>query len=259
VKRPAVALLALLALACATSPLGRRQLKLFPASEIAQMGATAFDQAKKETPVSRDAAANARVRCVAAAVTRELPGDSGGWEVVVFEDKTANAFALPGRKIGVHTGLLAVAKNQDQLATVIGHEVAHVVADHSNERVSTAFAAQGAAALVGAIANPGAAGHDQLMGLLGLGAQVGVLLPFDRAQESEADMLGLDLMAKAGFDPRESIALWRNMSAAGGSQPPEFLSTHPSHGTRTKQLEARMPSALELQKAARAAGKRPVC
>ena len=152
-----------------------------------------------------------------------------------------------------------MARNQDQLATVLGHEVAHVLAEHGNERVSTAFAAQAGVDLVGKISGSATPTQQQLLGLLGLGAQVGVLLPFSRAQESEADSLGLDLMARAGFDPRESIQLWKNMSDAGGGQPPEFLSTHPSHGTRIEDLTARMPDARVLSEQARAQGRRPAC
>ena len=181
------------------------------------------------------------------------------WEVTVFEEESPNAFALPGGKIGVHTGLFTVAENQDQLATVMGHEVAHVLAQHGNERVSTAYATQSGLALVSAMGDPNSATQRQLMGALGVGAQVGVLLPFSRTQESEADQIGLELMARAGFDPRESTALWRNMAAAGGGAPPEFLSTHPAHGTRIQALEAWTPGALRLMEQAHAAGRRPSC
>jgi len=259
----AVATTMCLTSACATSPLGRRQLVLFPAGEMAQMGVAAYDQMKQETPLSTDARSSAYVRCVADAITAELDGAAAGhtWEVQVFADDAVNAFALPGAKIGVYEGLLEVAQNQDQLATVIGHEVAHVLARHSNERVSTAYAAETGAQLV-AVAAGAATGSSQqeLYAMLGLGAQVGVLLPFGRAQESEADLLGLDLMASAGFDPRQSVPLWHNMdAAAGGERPPDFLSTHPGPATRIAQLEGRMPTALELHDAARAAGKSPRC
>jgi predicted Zn-dependent protease len=186
-------------------------------------------------------------------------GDLRSWEIVVFRDDTPNAFALPGGKIGVNTGLFSVARNQDQLATVLGHEVAHVVAQHSNERVSTAYAAESGLQLAQAIAGAPGAEQSQLLALLGLGAQVGILLPYGREQEREADLIGLDLMADAGFDPRESIALWQNMAQAGGGQPPEFLSTHPSHGTRIQALAQRMPEALARADAARRRGALPAC
>jgi predicted Zn-dependent protease len=179
--------------------------------------------------------------------------------VTLFEEPSPNAFALPGGKIGVHTGLLTVASNQSQLATVLGHEVAHVLAEHGNERISTAYATQTGLSVVESISGAPSPTKSQLLGLLGVGAQVGVLLPFGRAQEREADQLGLDLMARAGFDPTQSVALWRNMAKAGGGEPPEFMSTHPSHGTRIQDLEARMPGAVLLETGARERGRRPRC
>ena len=241
---------------CATSPTGRSQLVLMPDSEINQMGLQAFTTIKKETKTERSTATNRYVQCVAQAITREV---GGNWEVVVFDDTDANAFALPGGKIGVYTGLLKVAENQDQLATVIGHEVAHVLARHSNERVSQKFAVEQGMGLINALANPQSGTGQTLMGLLGVGAQYGVLLPYSRIQESEADILGLDLMAKAGFDPRQSTRLWVNMGRAGGGQPPEFLSTHPSYSSRISDLDRHMPAALQLQSRAQQQGKRPAC
>jgi predicted Zn-dependent protease len=246
----------LLLAGCATSPTGRSQLVLMPENEINQMGLQAFTTIKKETKIDRSTATNRYVQCVAQAITREVGGNS---EVVVFNDSDANAFALPGGKIGVYTGMLKIAENQDQLAAVIGHEVAHVLARHSNERVSQKFAVEQGLSLINAIANPQSGTGQTLMGLLGVGAQYGVLMPYSRIQESEADILGLDLMAKAGFDPRESTRLWVNMGRAGGGQPPEFLSTHPSHSTRISELNAHMPVAVQLQSRARQQGKRPDC
>lgn len=261
--RPALPLLLALAflaagfLACVTSPTGRSQLLIFPDAEIAEMGVAAFQQIESEKPRSADPTANRRVRCVAETVVTQAPGE---WEVVVFEDETPNAFALPGGKIGVHTGMLRVAETPDQLAAVIGHEVGHVLARHSNERVSTAYAAQiGASGLAAAFKTASPQTQQLLIGALGLGTQYGVLLPFSRAQESEADVIGLELMAKAGFDPRESVALWENMAAAGAAGPPEFLSTHPSSATRIQNLDAQMPGALRLYEQAQAAGRRPRC
>ena len=242
---------------CVTSPTGRSQLMFMPESQMTQMGLQAFTNIKKETPVDRNATTNAYVQCVGQAITREV--GRGSWEIVVFEDKDANAFALPGNKIGVNTGLLKVAENQDQLATVIGHEIAHVLSHHANERVSQKFAVEQGVALVSAMASPRSGAGQSMMGLLGVGAQYGILMPYSRIQESEADQYGLELMAKAGFNPRESINLWKNMTRAGGGQPPEFLSTHPSHSTRITDLNARMPAALRLQQKAMTLGKRPSC
>jgi len=258
----AIAILAALCVSgCQTSALGRRQFKMMSDTEMSQMGVAAFADISKQTPPSRDALANAKVTCVANAITRTLTNVNAqnSWEVRVFADDTPNAFALPGGKIGVNTGLLKVARTQGQLAAVIGHEVSHVTEGHANERVSSEFASQTvlqAAAVLADTSNPM---YGQMIGLLGAGVQVGVLLPYGRKHESEADLLGLDLMARAGFDPRESIALWRNMSEAGGSQPPEFLSTHPSHSTRIRDLEQRMPIAMRLYEDAKARGQAPRC
>ena len=248
------------AIACTTSPTGRQTLKVFSGAQMSQMGITAFDELKKDTPISRDPRAQAYVRCVADAITREIqtPGAPRSWEVVVFQDESANAFALPGGKIGVHTGLFRVARNPDQLATVIGHEVAHVLAGHSNERASTQLATSGALEALKALAGPASPAKSRALAVLGVGAQVGVLLPFSRAQESEADVLGLDLMARAGFDPRQGPALWENMARLGG-QPPELLSTHPSSATRIQALRQRVTTALPIAQQARAAGKQPRC
>ncbi len=248
-------LLALLA-GCATSPSGRSQLILMPDSQMDQMGLQAFTNIKEKTPIERGTTTNGYVQCVARAITREV---GGSWEIVVFQDEDANAFALPGRKIGVNTGLLKVAENQHQLATVIGHEVMHVLSNHSNERVSQKFAVEQGLGLISAAASPQTGTGKTLMGLLGVGAQFGVLLPYNRIQESEADLLGIDLMAKAGFDPRESVKLWINMGRSGGGQPPQFLSTHPSHASRISDLQKHMPVALRLQDQARQLGKRPAC
>jgi predicted Zn-dependent protease len=257
-----VAILAIAWLAgCQTSALGRRQFKMMSEAEMSQMGVAAFTDISKQTPPSKDALANAKVTCVANAITRNLTGVNApsSWEVRVFADDTPNAFALPGGKIGVNTGLLKVARTQGQLAAVIGHEVTHVTQGHANERVSSEFATQTALQTISVLADASNPMHGQLIGLLGAGVQVGVLLPYGRAQEREADLIGLDLMAKAGFDPRESISLWQNMAKAGGGQPPEFLSTHPSHGTRMHDLEERMPIAMPVYEDAKAKGLAPRC
>lgn len=244
--------------ACATSPTGRKQLILLPEGQMSAMGAQAFDQMKQETPVSRDAAINSYVRCVAEPVAAQASEEAGvkSWDVVAFdEDKTVNAFALPGGKIGVYTGLLKVARTDAQLAAVLGHEVGHVIAHHGAERMSQSLATQGGLALAGALArdNPNRA---MVLGALGLGAQLGVLLPYSRTQESEADLIGLDLMARAGFDPAQSVELWKNMSASGGAAPPEFLSTHPANQSRIENLQSHLAPALAEYRATRS---RPVC
>lgn len=233
--------------ACSASPTGRNQLLLFSDNDMSHLGAQSFSQMKQEIPISKDSKTNSYVQCVANAITAQVPKQPGfeQWEVVVFESDQVNAFALPGGKIGVYTGLLKVAINQDQLATVLGHEVAHVLSNHSNERLSQSQLANAGLQLTDIAI--GASEYNQYrsltMAALGVGVQYGVILPYGRSQESEADVLGLALMAKAGFEPNQSIELWKNMAkASGGNQPPELLSTHPSHSTRINDLSATIAS-----------------
>ncbi len=242
---------------CSTSPTGRSQLAFMPEAEVNKMGLQTFDQLKKQKPVEKSAQDNAFVRCISDAITKETGGE---WEVVVFRDETLNAFALPGKKIGVHTGLIKLVDNQSQLAAVMGHEVGHVLARHSNERLSHQVAVKTGMTLAQAVAVPQSQLGQAALGLLGVGAEYGVILPFSRTHESEADMIGLSLMAKAGFDPRESAKLWVKMGAASkGKKSPEFLSTHPSHETRIKDLTKKIPEALKIQQQAKSQGKSPQC
>ena len=259
-------LLAGMAPGCATSPTGRSQLIMMPEAEMAAMGQTAFAEMKGTNPISTNNAQTGYVRCVANAITAALTPDEvvglaiAGWEVELFDDPSANAFALPGGKIGVHTGLLEVARTPDQLAAVLGHEVGHVLARHGNERVSQSTLAQSGMQMAQIMTGVDTPAKQQLYGLLGAGMQYGVLMPFGRTQESEADEIGLMLMARAGFDPREAVTLWQNMgAAAAGPAPPEILSTHPSHGTRITRLNEKMSDALPAYESARAAGRRPNC
>jgi len=243
--------------ACATSPTGRSQLIFLPDAQINQMGLQAFEDLKKEKPISTNARYNQVANCIAQAITQPL---GGAWEVVVFEDKTPNAFALPGNKIGIHTGMLTLVDNQDQLAAVIGHEIGHVLAKHSNERASQEMAVNQGMGIVQAVSQPQTALGQTAIGLLGVGAQYGILMPYSRTHESEADTIGIDLMAKSGFDPRQSITLWQKMDQASqGQQPIEFMSTHPSHGSRIQQLEQHLPQAMNFYQQAQAAGRQPHC
>ncbi|MGH8566693.1 MAG: M48 family metallopeptidase [Gammaproteobacteria bacterium] len=242
---------ALVTAACVTTPTGRTQLRLVSDAQMAAMGSTAFAQLQQKTPPASDAKTMRYVDCVAEAITRAVaPGNV--WEVRVFDAPEVNAFALPGGKIGVYTGLLKVAENPDQLAAVIGHEVAHVLAGHSAARVSNELAANLGVAVLGTTT-----GVDPQ--LIGLGANLLLLLPYSRADESEADVLGLRYMAKSGFDPREAPKLWANMSKQGGGAPPEFLSTHPANETRIRDLQNHLPRALPLYEETRAQGGQPKC
>ena len=251
------ALVTCLLSACITSPTGRSQLVFMPEAQIDQMGLQAFDNLKKQKPISNNRQYNQLASCIAGAITQQI---GGNWEVVVFEDATPNAFALPGNKIGVHTGMLTLVDNQDQLAAVIGHEIGHVLAKHSNERASQEMAVSQGMSIIQAVSAPQTALGQTALGLLGVGAQYGILMPYSRVHESEADMIGVDLMAKAGFDPRQSIGLWQKMEQASqGQQPLEFMSTHPSHATRIQDLEKHMPQAMGLFQQAQAQGKQPRC
>ncbi|MCD6009632.1 M48 family metallopeptidase [Halomonas sp. IOP_31] len=255
--RGAIGALALTLAACSQTPTGRSQLTLFSDEELDRMGEQSFAQYQQQLPTVGGQTAD-YVQCVAQSVT-QAASSGENWEVKVFKDDSANAFALPGGYIGVNTGLLKVAENQDQLATVLGHEVAHVLAQHANERVSTQAATQTGLSVLQSAAGLDSQGGQQLMGLLGMGAEYGIIKPFSRKQESEADALGLELMAQAGFDPRASINLWQNMSANSQGQPPVWMSTHPSDGQRIEGLQAQMDQALAAYQQARANGRTPNC
>lgn len=249
---------------CAKSPTGRSQLQLYSSSELNKMGAASYEEMRKEEKVNKDAEVNAYVRCISDALIENLPGDYSqmDWQVTVFAEPAVNAFALPGGYIGVYDGLIEVAENQHQLAAVIGHEIGHVIAEHSNERISSNMMVGLGLQLGGILASTQLDSNEAglLMAALGVGAQVGILLPYSRTHESESDELGLEYMADAGFKLEQAPELWRNMQAAAeGEAPPELLSTHPNPETRIKDLEAQIPSLKDRYEAARAAGKRPAC
>ena len=246
---------------CSSSPLGRSQLKMMPRHEVDEAGAMAFSEILREKPISRDADVNAYVLCVTKNLTARVSGPAARlqWQVVVFDDLSPNAFALPGGKIGVNRGMLRVARTQDQLAAVIGHEIAHVQAEHANERMSATYATSSALSLGAAAASSAHPVYGQAVNVLGTGAQLGVLLPYGRAHEREADLMGVDLMARAGFDPDASIVLWQRMAVLAETKPPAFLSTHPSEETRMEDLRERLPKARAIYQNAHARGRNPRC
>lgn len=257
-------LLPALLTACATSPTGRRQLHLVSAADAAQAGDQSFRQIQKQTPVDRSPANNAYAQCVVRALSAATGAPYGGgtWQVTVFNDpKTVNAFALPGGHVSVYTGIFSVAKTPGELAAVLGHEMGHVQAGHGAERMSDQEATQlglGLAAILAGIDQSSATGQAT-MAALGVGATVGVLLPFSRAQESEADKLGTQYMAEAGFDPHEALDLWSNMMKLNQSAPPAILSDHPADANRLQALQAQLPDDMRRYQAAQRQGRHPDC
>lgn len=258
-----VVLLVLLSLtACSTSSTGRKQVSLYSDDELNHMGITSFEQMKKEIPISSDKATNDFVLCVADAITANVPKSAhqGDWEVVVFDSEQVNAFALPGGKIGVYTGILNVTENQDQLAAIMGHEVGHVLEHHSNERLSAdKLSNVGLAVAAIAIGASEVENKGLWVAGLGIGVQYGVIMPYSRSHESEADIVGQDLMARSGFDPQASVKLWQNMAKLSKSSPPEFMSTHPSNETRIKQLNNHLTVSQPYYQNEKQRGSLPVC
>jgi len=240
--------------ACSTVPeTGRSRVLLTSPQMEAEQGALAFNDIKRKQRVSNNSTANVQVQRVGKRIARVVEVPYAKWEFVVFDDSTPNAFALPGGKVGVNTGLLPITKTDTGLAVVIAHEVAHVTARHGGERMSQGMLTSiGGMALdvglgVGAGMGPGA--RQAVLGAYGVGTQVGVMLPFSRTHEYEADRLGLLYMARAGYDPREAIAFWQRMAAASEKEGssggiPEFLRTHPVDQKRIEALQKMMPAAV---------------
>ncbi len=257
--------IAALATACATttSPTGRTQrVGAVSQEQLNMMGAQAFAQAKARNAQSSNAGQSAYVRCVVSAITRQLPsGWQANWETALFADNSPNAFALPGGKVGINTGIFTVAKNQDQLAAVIAHEIGHVVSRHHDERVTRQMGAQAGLGILGAIVGSaygqGAANTTSQLG--GMAAQGIFLLPNNRTQESEADVVGQQLMASAGFNPQQAVNLWENMIAASNNRQPQWLSTHPDPRARISELRNRAGALMPSYQEARASGRTPNC
>jgi metalloendopeptidase OMA1, mitochondrial len=256
-RRFALAVLLLVVLAvpmgCETVPYtGRRQIQLVSPSEEAQMGVQSFKEIVGKATLSPDPQINAMVQRVGSRIAAVT--DLGyQWEFrVIQDDKQANAFALPGGKVAVYTGMLPITRDEAGLAAVLGHEIAHVLARHGGERLSQQMGVQTVTQVLAGMSSSNPATVQLVSAALGAGASVGVLLPWGRAQESEADHLGLILMAKAGYDPRASLDLWKRMAEASkGQRPPEFLSTHPAEATRIQQIEGWLPEALTYYRPAR--------
>ncbi|HEX6999059.1 MAG TPA: M48 family metallopeptidase [Gammaproteobacteria bacterium] len=221
--------------------------------EVMRQARTEWLLLKKHTPRAGNERLQSYVECITNRLIDVLEPSFQdlSWEVVVFDDDAANAFALPGGKVGVFTGILRVADTPDALAAVIGHEIAHLTEDHIMQRAKRQSRTDALVILGGAATGMG--------DVIRAGAQIGLALPFDRRQESEADLVGLEYMAKAGFDPRASIYLWKNMADVNKGAPPEFLSTHPSNDRRLDDLVQSLTPALVHFNEARDSGRRPNC
>jgi predicted Zn-dependent protease len=218
---------------CATNPeTGRSQLILIDESQLQQASLQAWAQVRQQTPVWSNAAAQRRLETVGRRIANAAGRGNLNWEFTLFDSPQRNAFVLPGGQVGFYRGLYDICTRDDYMACVLGHEIGHVTGRHTAERYSREVATQ--AALQAAGTRLG----NTAMAALGLGAQVGVSMPFGRSQESEADILGLNYMHAAGYDVRQAIPFWQAMQSGGGSRPPEFLSTHPDPDNRIARIRA---------------------
>ena len=236
---------ALVIAACQTvQQTGRSQIIFVSDAQERQLGDEAYQETLKKSRVSSRSDWQAQLRRVGQRIAAAAEKPEYKWEFNVIQGKEVNAFALPGGKVAFWEGIMPVAQDDSGIAVIMGHEVAHALARHGAERMSQQMGAQAIGEIlalgVGKV-NPGL--HDDFLKLYGMGATVGVLLPWGRAQESEADRIGLNLMAKAGYDPAAAVAFWERMSKVGGDKPPEFLSTHPSDQTRIAQIKEWLPEA----------------
>ncbi len=257
----ALLIAALMLAACATVPVtGRRQLNLIPGSQLNSMSFSQYSEFIKTHKLSENQQQTNMVKSVGKRIQTAVEkyfadrGDAGRlrdykWEFNLVEDSLVNAWCMPGGKVVVYTGILPITKDETGLAVVMGHEIAHAIANHGNERMSQGLIAlTGGVALAKALENKKQETQALFMAAYGVGAQVGVLLPYSRLHESEADHLGLIFMAMAGYDPYESVSFWERMSAGKSGAPPEFLSTHPSDETRIRKLKEAIPEAMGYYK-----------
>jgi len=227
---------------CFANQAGRRQLLLVSEGKMNTLGAQTYAQMKKKNKLSNNAAMTTKIRSIGMAIAR-ASGKPYKWEFTLFDSKELNAWCLPGGKVGVYTGILPVAKTNAGLAAIMGHEVAHATLKHGAERVSQQMASKAGLTLA-ALLTKGSKHQGLVMGALGIGGKFGVLLPYSRKHESEADSIGLQYMAKAGFDPRAAVTLWQRMAKAGAGRTPELLSTHPDPIKRSKAIQRQLPKVM---------------
>lgn len=209
-------------------------------AELIPLAAQAWEETKKQTPISKDAKANQRLQTVGRKIASVANVPNAQWEFIVFESNELNAFCLPGGKVGFYKGLMDFVDNDDQIAAVLGHEVGHVVLRHAAKRAgqetATSLVIQGAGAVVGSQVQMSSEALNMVMAAAGAGAQVGILLPFSRSNESEADRQGVDYMQLTGYDVKQAVRLWEKMGAASTNRPQEWMSTHPDPARRAKEL-----------------------
>ena len=252
-RKTAMLGLLLLLVACQTNPItGRSQFQIFSESEMNALGVQAYAEATDPATVniSKDPAFTAPLLRVGQAISTAADKPDYEWEFTLINDpQTVNAWAMPGGKISFYTGIYPILQDEASMAVVMGHEVMHAILGHGNERMSQTTVAQ-LGLSVADLTLKDSAYRGEILQALGLGVNVGVLLPYSRAHESEADEYGLYLAARAGYDPRAAIGLWERMAALSGDRPPEFLSTHPDPQARIEAMKKLMPRALELYEAA---------
>ncbi|MBI9072819.1 MAG: M48 family metallopeptidase [Melioribacteraceae bacterium] len=258
----AVVLISNLFISCSTVPLtGRSQLSIIPSSQLLSMSFSEYDQFLNANQISRDKKTSATVKNVGKKIQQAVEtffkqkGMSDrlagyNWEFNLVDSKDVNAWCMPGGKVVIYTGILPITKDETGLAVVMGHEIAHAIAEHGGERMSQGLITNlGGMALAKALESKPQETQTLWMTAFGLGSQVGVMLPFSRMHESEADHLGLIFMAMAGYDPNKAIDFWQRMAELkGGQTPPEFLSTHPSDETRINDIKKLLPEAMEYYK-----------
>lgn len=260
-KNVSIVLFLALVFSCTKAPItGRRQMKLLPESELMSMAATEYQGFLSQSKLSTNTAEVNRIKSIGQKLARGTTDylrslghgklvEKFNWEFNLVDDPSINAWCMPGGKIVFYTGILPVCANDNGIAVVMGHEIAHAVAGHGNERMSQGLLATvGQVSLAVALANQPADTRNLFMAAFGVGAQVGVMLPFSRMHESEADKMGLFFAAYSGYDPQEAVPFWQRMAAKGGSTP-EFLSTHPSSTKRSEDLRKIMPDAMKLYNA----------
>lgn len=222
-------------------------LNLVSEQQVQQMGLQTWEQIKAETPQTRDAAMHRRAEQISNRILRAVGENPAAWEVAVFQGDAKNAFAVPGNRIGLYEGMMRLAGSDDELAAVIGHELAHVTENHSSERLSTSIATQtGVQIATSAAGASGVVSPQTAAAILGAGAQFGIEMPYGRNQELEADRLGLGYMARAGYNPEAAVTLWRRMDSGSA---PEFLSTHPGAERRIERIQEWLPEVMPIYRA----------